>query len=335
MTILQMLGLIPKVLRRLELIAQVYVRPIPTIIRMFLCNYFGKCRIACPEGPVVSLTTYGRRTETVYLTLESIASGTLLPSRLILWVDENSILQNPPENLRRLMKRGLEILPCSNYGPHKKYYPYVSSTDSFDRPMVTADDDVLYPQYWLRELSDAYQANPGAVSCFRARVIAAESSEMLASYDSWKFCTSSAPRFEHIATGVSGVIYPPSLLAVLKEAGPAFNSCCPRADDIWLHMQAIRAGFAIRQVRPSPSFFPEIPLSQGTALWKSNLAGQNDSQIDRTYTAGDIAFLFSSLQSNRFDAVPAKPVGLGLGIGNVVQVTPRSRMRTSSTIPVS
>ena len=39
-------------------------------------------------GPVVSLTTYGRRVHVVFLAIESIARGHTNPSRLILWLDD-------------------------------------------------------------------------------------------------------------------------------------------------------------------------------------------------------------------------------------------------------
>lgn len=301
----QVLRSIPRFPQCLWRILQAFVHSIPDAVGFWLTNRLESRPCTQLYGPVVSLTTYGMRASTVYLTIESIARGTMLPSRLILWVDEASVMKNPPSTLRRLMKRGLEILLCENYGPHKKYYPYVSSQKSFDAPLVTADDDVIYPKYWLKELFGAYLANAGVISCFRARVVAAESREKLADYNRWSFCRSNTPRFEHIATGVSGIIYPPPFLARLKEAGLGFISCCPRADDIWIHVQAIRAGFAIRQVRSDPLCFLETPLSQGKALWKTNMAGQNDIQIEATYAARDVAQLYSQLELSRGDVSSA------------------------------
>src|ERR1700683_4292999 len=71
--------------------------------------------VIASHGPVLSLTTYGRRIDTVYLTIESIANGSLLPSRLILWVDDEVALENRPRSLRRLQERGLEIERTANY----------------------------------------------------------------------------------------------------------------------------------------------------------------------------------------------------------------------------
>lgn len=244
-------------------------------------------------GPVVSLTTYGKRFETVYLTLESIARGSSLPSRLILWVDEVDRYNSRPDSLRRLEARGLEILLTPNYGPHKKYYPYLESQNILEKPLVTADDDVIYPSTWLARLVDGYIHNPAVVSCYRAHVAKLNAAEF-APYMTWHGCRTDRPSAWHFATGVSGTLYPPLLQEKIKEAGRGFEATCPRADDIWLHLQALRAGFKIRQIKMWEQNFPELPGTQDTGLVLENVHGsQNDLQLQKTYTGNDIALLQS------------------------------------------
>lgn len=247
------------------------------------------------QGPVVSLTTYGRRIQTVYLTLESIASGSTLPSRLILWLDDESAFRDPPASLKRLQDRGLEILLSANYGPHTKYYPYLESTQRFEVPLVTADDDTIYPSSWLKGLMRSYAANPQVVSCYRAHEMKFSGSA-LAPYVSWGRCRSDRASFRHFGTGVSGCLYPPEFLNELKEAGRGFQKTCPKADDIWLHVNAIRAGYKIRQVLPWQMTYPVLPDTQDMGLAMSNVhSSQNDSQIQSTYTASDLNLLRSEL----------------------------------------
>ena len=119
---------------------------------LHLQNVRSTAPVVAHGGPVVSITTYGTRLNTVYLVLESIASGSVLPSRLILWVNDLEVFSAPPPPLQRLVRRGLEIRLTEDYGPHKKYYPYLASAASFDRPLVTADDDVFYSRWWLTDL---------------------------------------------------------------------------------------------------------------------------------------------------------------------------------------
>src|SRR5215813_3728761 len=182
------------------------------------------------SGAVVSVTSYGKRLRTVHLTLESIAAGSVRPSRLILWVDTEEAFSNPSKELKRLIERGLELRLSENFGPHTKYYPYLLETESFACPLVTADDDQLYPNWWLEGLLRSYQQDSASVSCYRAHRVEM-ANDAMAPYESWKPCRSIMPSCLHFATGVSGVLYPPFFLKHLKGAGREFLNLCPKQDD--------------------------------------------------------------------------------------------------------
>jgi hypothetical protein len=249
--------------------------------------------IIAAGGPVVSLTTHGTRVADVHLAIESIARGHLRPGRVLLWLDNPAALANLPASLQRLVARGLEIRLCENFGPHTKYYPYLES-ERLDQPLVTADDDVIYPRAWLRALAAHHARHPGDVVCHRAREIRFDG-DALATYLHWPVCRSTEASVRHLATGVSGVLYPVSLQQVLKQAGRAFRDCCPQCDDLWLHVIAVRAGFRIRQISAEPAHYPSIPDSQACALHLTNLGeGQNDVQALATYSIDDLHMLQSA-----------------------------------------
>jgi hypothetical protein len=261
-----------------------------------LRNHFGRSAISVGgNGPIVSLTTYGRRANTVYLVIESIARGSALPSRLILWLDDEAIYTNPPASLLRLKRRGLEIKLCKNYGPHSKYYPYVESQSTFTSPLVTADDDIIYPSNWIAGLLSAYDKFPQYVNCHRARVMVIKAGS-IAPYREWPLCESTEASYQTIATGVSGVIYPTTLLEALKSAGNAFEVRCPKADDLWLHVQAIRSGFKVRQIKTKSVHFSIIPGTQENSLYAENCAQDNgnDRQLVVTYDPRDLETLIAS-----------------------------------------
>lgn len=249
-----------------------------------------------PAGPVVSLTSFGRRIATVHLTLESIAKGALRPSRLLLWLDDERTFRNPPSSLRRLMRRGLELGMCENLGPHKKYFPYLESQDLFTGPLVTADDDVLYPSFWLAGLVRAERENPRAVHCYRAHVAELERRERIgfAPYARWAACESRAPSHLHFSTGCSGVLFPAPVLRALKASGNAFLGCCPWADDVWLNLHALRTGFEVAQVTNVPYRFFGILLTQTSGLFRKNLfGGGNDAALAATFTPDDMRRLLA------------------------------------------
>ncbi|MHA7277746.1 hypothetical protein ACX80O_14670 [Arthrobacter sp. Hz1] len=237
---------------------------------------------------VVSITTYGRRIDAAAMAIESIARGSSKPSRIILWLDDPEIHASRPPALRRLEARGLEILLTDNLGPHTKYFPYVQSTQDHRFPLVTADDDIMYPVHWLRRLQLAYLDHPTSINChWASRIMFADGN--VRSYHTWPNCSDTRADFSNIALGVSGVIYPPAMLRELAGRGTAFLELSPTADDIWLHWVALRAGYPVRQISPTPRHFALIPGTQEKALMKSNnVEGSgNDAWIRGLYSASD------------------------------------------------
>jgi hypothetical protein len=251
-------------------------------------NLRSRASLIDPSGPVVSLTTTLTRIPIAYLAIEAIGRGDMKPSRLVLWLDEREQDRPLPSHLGRLVSRGLEIRYCEDVGPHTKYYPFVASQTTFDRPLVTADIDVIYPRYWLSELINAYRNDPQHIHCLRAKRIELKT-DGVAPYDDWPDCRSTDASARHFATGVSGVVYPPAFQAMLQAAGAAFKATCPRADDVWLHVQALRHGVQVRQIRARPVHFVEVIGTQQSALNRSNVkGGGNDQQIRATYSPDDL-----------------------------------------------
>jgi hypothetical protein len=251
-------------------------------------NRFSSAPITDAGGPVVSLTSFGQRLERVHLAIESIGRGSLLPGRLILWLDETPPDGGVTKNLTRLVSRGLEIRAAGHNGPHNKYYGYVSTESDFAVPLVTADDDILYPGGWLQILAAAHASAPDTIHCFRALRVPVTPTGLLP-YRAWPECTSAQASILNFATGVSGVIYPARFLRILREAGTGFADACPRADDIWLHAHAVRNDVAIHQLHTKSLHFLVVPRTQTVNLNSGNVsAGGNDQQIATTYSTQDI-----------------------------------------------
>lgn len=273
------------------------IGPKLTKIRLHRINQSSKDSILDPAGPVVSMTTYAPRIPFVHLAIESIARGSLKPRKLVLWISDPEILNGLPPTLERLVSRGLEIKPCDELGPHCKYFPYVEHERQFTEPLVTADDDVFYPLWWLESLVKAYQDNPSVIHCFRARRMMLNRFHF-EPYRLWEFSSGTEPSHLNFITSVGGVIYPPAFLASLKTRGRAFETCCPKADDIWLSYVAFQEGFKVAQVDDSIDEFDPIRGTQGVRLLYENvLHGGNQLQLDGTFSPEDRSKLFA-LQKN-------------------------------------
>ena len=247
-------------------------------------------------GVVVCMTTYGRRTSFVHLALESIGSGDCRPERLILFLDDAEKVSRPPRGLARLCRRGLEIVHTEDLGPHKKWYPYVMSEQEHHADMVTADDDTLYPPGWLAALG-ASVANTSipSVHAHRAHRAVLTPDRQLAPYTAWSRAEVGSPSHLTFPVGVGGVWYPHALLAQFRRTADkdAFMRITPRADDVWLHLQALRAGFPAVWTDAFPeSSFVAVRGTRTSGLLASNVSGGgNDAQIARAYGPDDLSRL--------------------------------------------
>lgn len=261
-----------------------------TCVRLLIRNLTSSQSVLGDTPVVVSLTSYGRRISSVALGIESIGRGAARPSRMILWLDDPDRFAARPKALRRLERRGLEVKLTENFGPHTKYFPYVRSLPLHRLPLVTADDDIIYPQRWLSDLHEAHLAHPQEVNCHWASVVTCMDGN-ITEYVRWPNCTSTLPRHAHIGLGVSGVIYPPRMLNALSSHGQAFLTRSPSADDIWLHWVALRSGIRVRQVSATPRHFSLIPRTQKLTLMRTNNATENDRWIRGLYTPTDVMLL--------------------------------------------
>lgn len=265
-----------------------------TKAKLALQSSWGRRRLTLRGTVVVSLTTHGSRLEHCHLAIESIGRGEARPGRIILWVSESDAQRKLPRSLRRQVRRGLEILIARDgLGPHTKYYPSLAVISDGAGPLVTADDDVLYPRYWLRQLEERHREVDDAVFCYRARVMRFDSPSSLTAYAMWPYAsaanTSEGPLF---ITGVSGVLYPRKMIDALARRGEDFMAKCPTADDIWLSHTAHMSGLRIRLVDGRSMDFPTLDIAQATGLKHSNLAHGNDRQLADTYSDIDIRKLF-------------------------------------------
>ncbi|WP_342318963.1 glycosyltransferase [Corynebacterium mayonis] len=237
-------------------------------------------------GTVVSLTTHGKRLKSAVVSISSLLVGTRR-APVHLWLDPEDYDGPWPRGLHTLIERGLQVHRSDGkYGPHTKYYGTFQRYAGTGTRVVTIDDDMIYPRWFLEKLLNSSDADPGCVVAYRAHEITLNDGHM-APYRQWRPVLDNEPSHRHFATGVSGVAYPPSMVDYVAAQGTKFLDHAPHADDVWLNMCALRSGHPVRQVFPHPREFSLVPGSQSVALVRGNLRGGNDEQIALTYTDDD------------------------------------------------
>lgn len=241
---------------------------------------------------IVSLTSHGPRVQSVYLSIESILRGSIVPCKIILWLDDENIYNSLPDTLLKLKSKGVDILLSKNYGPHTKYFPYILKGD-FSKWLVTADDDIIYPKTWLSDLWKNKQSSSKEILCHRAHTIAFCTDLSFRKYNEWEPCKTTKRNVANFATGVSGVLYPPDFQSLLFKEGTQFLSKCPKADDVWLHYVSFKYGYEIRQLTKNSKHFTIIDNSQDQGLRNDNVNNNfNDNQILKTYSLKDMKDIY-------------------------------------------
>ncbi|MFW5804639.1 MAG: hypothetical protein ACOCWG_05360, partial [bacterium] len=107
---------------------------------------------------IVSLTTFGKRINWVFLAIESIAQQTLKPDKVILWLSEDYFNdKNLPITIERLIKRGLTVFYRKDIGPHTKgLYAFQEYSKNI---IITVDDDIIYPIDLIENLYNLHIEN--------------------------------------------------------------------------------------------------------------------------------------------------------------------------------
>lgn len=192
---------------------------------------------------IISLTSFPSRIERIWITLESLLRQTMKPDRIMLWLSLDQFPnkeQDLPESLVSLIERGLEIeFVEGDIKSHKKYY-YVMSKYP-DSIIVTADDDIYYPEDMLENLWKEHEMNREAVICSYARCLEwNESSKILESSRIWKYIKKRHEGYGIFFGTGGGVLFPPIRSSLYKDT---LNldlalKLCPKEDDLWLNTMA-------------------------------------------------------------------------------------------------
>ena len=246
------------------------------------------------ETITISLTSYGPRIETVYLTIESLMQQSLKADRIVLCLAKNEFTEaNLPASLKNQRERGLEILFCDeDIGPYTKFF-YTLQKYPEDL-IITVDDDLIYPVDTVSALYNAYLKEPEVIHCNRAHQMLWARTGQLLPYRKWQFDkvidTASLCTFP---TGVGGVLYFPGSLDDSVFDKETFLKLAPNADDVWLKAMSLKKSVKCRRVQ-SPSVFTKktiaIPGSQVVSLKRKNKHKRsgNDLAISQVFDKYDI-----------------------------------------------
>ncbi len=239
---------------------------------------------------VVSLTSFDKRINDVYLCIESLFQQSVKADAIVLWLSTKNFPDRTlPETLVKQQQRGLQIFFVEeDLGPYKKY---VYAFDQFpDSLIITVDDDILYPPDTIDLLYRAYLRDPAHIYCHRGHKMVLGRNGNLLPYDDWQSGVfDSEPSRLVFPTGMGGVLYFPGSLDEDAFDKDKFMALCPNADDVWLKAMSLKQGTLSARVadpRHWKKRFLTIEGSQSHSLKRENWdrrAG-NDRKIREVFS---------------------------------------------------
>jgi len=117
--------------------------------------------------------------------------------------------------------------------------PTLKIVNDQEQLIITADDDVLYPQDWIEKLYTEHVQYPDCIICYRGRKITRDRKGKVLTYLKWKKTYPSlsksllGPSIDILPTGRDGVLYPRKIFNDQIFDEETFMVLAPSNDDIW------------------------------------------------------------------------------------------------------
>jgi hypothetical protein len=229
------------------------------------------------------LTSYPARIPRIHYTIISLLQQSIKPDEIILWLGKEQFPNRNndlPNELIKLLEHGLTIKYCKDIRSYTKLIPALREYP--DDVIVTADDDIFYPNNWFELLISSYEQDYTIVHCHRAHKITLTPNGDLCSYNDWKGAVEyeeTTTSYKNFMTGVGGVLYPPHTLHPDVTNESRFMKLAPSADDVWFWAMAVMNGTKIGVVKNNIArTLPNYPIEYDDIFNPGGLMTINVSQ---------------------------------------------------------
>ncbi len=239
------------------------------------------------EEIIVSLTSYPKRLSRIKEVIESIRGQTLIPQKVILYLDSNEFRNK--DEARDVLDITDDFFLVKwvdlNLRVHGKYF--YALQEYCDKIVITIDDDVLYDSRCIEDLYNKHLEFPDCVVCRRGKLLSWRKDGGISSYNNWYelgWRNENKPRVDLLAMGVGGVLYPPFMSSKGLFDVERIKATAPNADDIWLKAIETNNDVTVVYVKPSgKDLFLHFENAIGLYL-SVNKDGGNDRQISKIET---------------------------------------------------
>lgn len=223
---------------------------------------------------IVSLTSYPKRINTVYKTIQTMLNQTEPPDEILLWLAKSQFpnLENDlPASLLQILSDKVKIKWTKDIKSYKKLIPAL--TEYPDDIIITVDDDLLFDEHIIERLLKGYRKYPHCIQCHRVTTIEYHDiNNIKITPDALKVYP--VPTYLHKLSGGAGCLYPPHSLHPDALREDLFMSLASTSDDIWFWLMGALNGYKVNVVENNIAKLKYIPGTQDEALWKVNDKGE-------------------------------------------------------------
>jgi len=231
---------------------------------------------------ICSLTSFPARIDEIWVSIETIFRQTVKADEIILWLSNEQFPDHElPESIHKCIKKGLTVRWVDgDLRSHKKYY-YVLQ-EYKDADVVLLDDDLYYPDGLLENLLSMARMHPNSICATRIHKMTHRNGA-LEPYRNWVHNYNpknedSSP--DYFFTSGAGTLIPTGVMPEDAFNAEVFKQICFYADDVWLNLQAHKAGVKVYSNDKYDKDEISIGSSQKVKLVQANvLSGGNDKQI--------------------------------------------------------
>lgn len=240
------------------------------------------------KGVIVSLTSFPKRINKVWLVIECILRQQIQPETILLYLSQDQFKTKkelPSKLLTYEKKKILKIrLMPGDYRSHKKYWYAIQEYPN--KILITIDDDIIYHSKLISNLLFYHQKEPKSIIAEYCNNILWNDDNSVKAYSQWGYShLKTGEKGNHIFFGSGGgTLFP---LNSLKDADLSIDTIkriCPLADDIWLNAMIRKNGFDVLCANNRISVPTWFFLSDQKLSTQNNGDNLNDKQLCNVIT---------------------------------------------------
>jgi hypothetical protein len=223
------------------------------------------------------------------------------PEKVVLFLSREDIEKTGiPRETQSLQSDLFEIIVTEeNLRPYKKLIPAYERYSG--KVIITADDDIIYPDDYVSRLVETRDKNPGCAISLEPRLMLAKNDTAFLDYNRWPIVNGIAG-MQVFGRGGAGVLYPPDCFHQDITRRDLFMTLAPTTDDVWFKVMLYLAGTRVASpYRKKQERWKSLKYRQKNALWDYNRLGVNDKNlaaIMRHYGLRTRDFLFAETSAS-------------------------------------